>query len=62
MAHPKFWRRRWKETGPEYADARAELLKNLSGDSCFRTPEQRAAFEANRRVKAPAPEPEFILL
>lgn len=49
-------------TGPDYADTRAELLKNLSGDSCFRTPEQRAAFEANRRIKAPAPEPDFILL
>lgn len=49
-------------TGPDYADTRAELLKNLSGDSCFRTPEQRAAFEANRRMKAPAPEPDFILL
>lgn len=49
-------------TGPDYADTRAELLKNLSGDSCFRTPEQRAAFEANRRIKAPVPEPDFILL
>lgn len=25
MAHPKYWRRYWKDTGPEYADAEREL-------------------------------------
>lgn len=47
--------------GPQYAQARAELLKNLKGDSSFRTQEQRDAFEAKRRSVA-ASEPEFILL
>ena len=46
--------------GTEYADARAALLKNLDGNSTFRTEEQRAAFYAGRKRKAP--EPEFILL
>ena len=27
MAHPKYWRRYWKETGPEYADAERELAR-----------------------------------
>lgn len=48
--------------GQEYAAARAELLKNLSGDSAFRTEEQRAAFYATRRQGKPAVDPEFILL
>ena len=48
--------------GQEYAPARAELLKNLPGDSAFRTEEQRAAFYATRRQGRPAAEPEFILL
>jgi len=48
--------------GQEYAAARAELLKNLSGDSAFRTEEQRAAFYATRRQGRPAVDPEFILL
>lgn len=25
MAHPKYWRRYWRDTGPEYADAEREL-------------------------------------
>ena len=48
--------------GQEYAPARAELLKNLPGDSAFRTEEQRAAFYATRRQGRPTVEPEFILL
>ncbi|MBR2528828.1 MAG: hypothetical protein IKE58_10215 [Blautia sp.] len=48
-------------TGEAYAGARAELLKNLSGDSAFRTEEQRAAFYSARR-RRPAQEPDFILL
>lgn len=47
-------------TGDVYSAARAELLKNFTGDAAFRTPEQRAAFYAGRKRKAP--EPEFILL
>lgn len=35
MAHPKYWRRYWKDTGPEYADAERELYalkeKGLDG-------------------------------
>ena len=35
MAHPKFWRRSWKVTGPEYADAERGLAalkeKGLDG-------------------------------
>ena len=27
MAHPKYWRRRWRETGVEYDDAERELLR-----------------------------------
>ncbi|MBQ4434686.1 MAG: hypothetical protein II879_01220 [Clostridia bacterium] len=48
--------------GTDYAPARAELLKNLPGDSAFRTEEQRAAFYAARSRRAATPEPEFILL
>lgn len=46
--------------GAEYANARAELLKNLSGDSAYRTEEQKLAFYASRRRKPT--EPEFIVL
>ena len=46
--------------GAQYATARAELLRNLSGDTAYRTEEQKAAFYASRRRK-PA-EPEFIVL
>ena len=60
----KYTFRVWLNTlgmkGPEYAAERAELLKNLTGDSAFRTEEQRAAFCASRR-KGPV-EPEFIVL
>lgn len=49
-------------TGPQYADTRAELLKNLTGDSSFRLPEQRTAFEEARRNRTVAPEPDFIVL
>lgn len=35
MAHPKYWRRYWRDTGPEYADAERELAvlkeKGLDG-------------------------------
>lgn len=27
MAHPKYWRRAWRQTGPEYADAERELAR-----------------------------------
>lgn len=27
MAHPKYWRRHWRVTGPEYADAERELAR-----------------------------------
>jgi hypothetical protein len=27
MAHPKYWRRTWKTTGPDYADAERELAR-----------------------------------
>lgn len=27
MAHPKFWRRQWKVSGPEFADAERELAR-----------------------------------
>ncbi len=46
--------------GPEYSAARSELLKNLSGDPSFRTPEQKTAFEERRRNSKQ--EPEFVLL
>lgn len=46
--------------GPAYSAARAELLKNFTGDGSFRTEEQRAAFYAAR--KRSAPEPDFVLL
>ena len=47
--------------GPAYAQTRAALLKNLTGDSSYRTQEQKEAFEAKRRSVAAA-EPDFILL
>ena len=47
--------------GSEYAQTRVALLKNLTGDSSYRTQEQKEAFEAKRRSVA-APEPDFILL
>ena len=60
----KYTFRVWLNTlgmkGTAYANARAELLKNLSGDTAYRTEEQKAAFYASRRRK-PA-EPEFIVL
>lgn len=27
MAHPRYWRRYWKDSGPEYADAERELMR-----------------------------------
>lgn len=27
MAHPRYWRRSWRETGPDYADAERELAR-----------------------------------
>lgn len=48
--------------GAGYAAARAELLKNLPGNSTFRTEEQRAAYYAERSRRTAAQEPEFILL
>ncbi len=43
MAHPKYWRRYWKDTGPEYADAARELaaLKEMGLDGL------EAHYEAN---------------
>lgn len=39
MAHPKYWRRYWKETGPEFADAEKELARlkeaGLDGVECL---------------------------
>lgn len=46
--------------GEQYASARAQLLRNLSGDTAYRTEEQRAAFNASRRRKPV--EPDFIVL
>lgn len=46
--------------GTEYANARAQLLRNLSGDTAYRTEAQRAAFNASRRRRRI--EPEFIVL
>ena len=45
--------------GKEYGAARAELLKNFTGDGAFRTPDQRTAFYERRKKR---PEPEFVLL
>lgn len=43
MAHPKYWRRYWKDTGPEYEDAAKELavLKEMGLDGL------EAHYEAN---------------
>lgn len=53
MAHPKYWRRYWKDTGPEYADAARELaaLKEMGLDGIeahyeANTPEENARFTA----------------
>lgn len=39
MAHPRYWRRTWKETGPDYADAERELARlkeaGLDGLECL---------------------------
>ncbi len=48
--------------GPEYAEARSELLRNFTGDAAFRTEEQRRAFYETRRRNPSIQEPEFILL
>ena len=45
--------------GKQYGAARAELLKNFTGDGAFRTPDQRAAFFERRKRRE---EPEFVLL
>jgi hypothetical protein len=45
--------------GKQYGAARAELLKNFTGDGAFRTPDQRTAFYERRKKR---PEPEFVLL
>ena len=52
MAHPKFWRRSWKVTGPEYADAERELatlkekgLDGLEAHYQANTPDENHAFE-----------------
>ena len=51
MAHPKFWRRSWKVTGPEYADAERELatlkekgLDGLEAHYQANTPEENMEF------------------
>lgn len=51
MAHPKYWRRRWKVTGPEFADAERELARlkeaGLDGVEALyqaNTPEENAEF------------------
>lgn len=46
--------------GPEYKEARAELLANFEGDGAFRTEEQRKAFYAKQKKKET--EPDFIPL
>lgn len=45
MAHPKYWRRHWKTTGPEFADAERELarLKEAGLDGV------EARYQANTR-------------
>ena len=52
MAHPKFWRRTWKISGPEYGDAERELaalkekgLDGLEAHYQANTPEENHAFE-----------------
>lgn len=46
--------------GPEYKQARAELLSHFEGDSAFRTEELKQAWMSKR--KKPEAEPEFIVL
>lgn len=46
--------------GPEYKEARAELLSHFEGDGAFRTEEQRKAFYAKRKKKEV--EADFVLL
>ena len=46
--------------GPEYKDARAEILSHFEGDGAFRTEEQRKAFYAKRKKKVE--EPDFVVL
>lgn len=52
MAHPKFWRRDWKVSGPEYVDAERELaalkekgLDGLEAHYQANTPDENHAFE-----------------
>ena len=52
MAHPKFWRRSWKVSGPEYADVERELaalkekgLDGLEARYQANTPDENHAFE-----------------
>ena len=52
MAHPKFWRRNWKVSGPEYADAERELaalkekgLDGLEAHYQANTADENHAFE-----------------
>ena len=52
MAHPKFWRRSWKHSGPEYADAARELAalkeRGLDGLEAYyqaNLPQEDANFE-----------------
>lgn len=51
MAHPRYWRREWRTTGPEYADAERELARlkeaGLDGLECLyqaNTVEENIAF------------------
>ena len=51
MAHPKFWRRRWKNAEPEYGDAERELaalremgLDGIEAHYQANTPAEDAAF------------------
>ena len=52
MAHPKFWRRTWKQSSPEYADAERELavlkekgLDGLEARYQANSPDENANFE-----------------
>ena len=51
MAHPRYWRRYWKDSGPEYADAERELARlkeaGLDGVEALyqaNTPEENVEF------------------
>lgn len=46
--------------GPEYKEARSELLSRFEGDAAFRTEEQRTAFYKKRKKKEALPD--FIVL